>query len=57
MDTFTNPTATRIARLFKEGRLNEAAVQNAVTKGLLTPTEAEAVLHPAEGENNAPTEA
>lgn len=57
MDTFTNPTATRIARLFKEGRLNEAAVQNAVTKGLLTPTEAEAILHPAEGENNAPTEA
>lgn len=49
----SNPTATRIARLFKEGRLNEAAVQNAVSKGLLTSTEAEAILHPAEGEKSA----
>lgn len=53
-----NPTAERIARLFKEGRMNEAAIQNAVTKGLLTPTEAEAILNPdTAGESTAPTEA
>lgn len=52
-----NPTAERISRLYKEGRLNEAAVQNAVTKGLLTTTEAEAILHPDTVESNAPTEA
>lgn len=54
MDDFTNPTAIRIARLFKEGRLNEAAIQNAVIKGLLTSTEAETILHP---DKESPTEA
>lgn len=48
-------TFDRMARLYREGRLNEAAIRKAVP-GLLTEEEAESILHP-EKQETTPTEA
>ena len=38
----------RLKRLYDEGKLDEAAIQNAVAKGWLTEAQADEILNPKE---------
>ena len=42
----------RLKRLYNEGKLDEAAIRNAVEKGWLTEEQANKILKPPEKQNN-----
>ena len=42
----------RLKRLFNEGKIDEAGIRNAITKGWLTEEQANEILKPPEKQNN-----